>query len=127
VLSFASLTAENEGQITTNRARQDAIDDDLLLEETMKAMAVGMDADNDAIRRNPGNPPTEGDDIADARTEMKLDYAPGRRDLTSPTGVLLCGVSQRIHFIQREHFEPTSAFSLLSLIRTSCLPSAILD
>ena len=43
---------------------------------------------------------------------MKLDYGLGRdaltlsdfvRALTSPTGVLLCGVSQRIHFIQREH------------------------
>ena len=112
VHSFASLTAENEAQITTNRARQDAIDDDLLLEETMKAMAAGMDANNDVICRNPRNPPTESDGIADARTEMKLDYAPGRSDLTlsdfvcaltSPTGVLLCGVSQRIHFIQREH------------------------
>jgi hypothetical protein len=40
VRSFASLTAEKEAQITTNRARQDAIDDDLLLEETMKTMAA---------------------------------------------------------------------------------------
>ena len=71
--SFASLTAENEAQITTNRARQDAIDDYLLLEETMNTMAAGMDTDHDAICRNPRNPPTEGDGIADARTEMKLD------------------------------------------------------
>ena len=60
-------------QITANRARQNAIDDNLLLEETMKAIAAGMDANNDAICRNPRNPPTEGDGIADARTEMKLD------------------------------------------------------
>jgi hypothetical protein len=86
VRSFASLAAENEAQITTNQARQDAIDDD------------------------PRNPPPEGDGIVNARTEMKLDYAPGRNDLTmsdfvfaltSPTGILLCGVSQRIHFIRR--------------------------
>jgi hypothetical protein len=69
-------------------------------------MAAGMDADNDAICRNPRNQPTEGDGIVDARTEMKLDYAPGRSDPTLSDfvcGVLLCGISQRIHFIQCEN------------------------
>ena len=112
VRSFASLTAENEVQTTANQARQAAIDDDLLFEETLRAMDSGMNGNNNATRLNPGNPAPEGEGIVDARMEMKLDYGQGREDLTlsdficaltSSTGVLLCGVSQRIHFIQREH------------------------
>lgn len=114
---FASLTAENKEQTTANRARQEVIDDNLLLEETPKAMTASINADNDAICRNPRNPPPQGDGIADACMEMELDYEPGRDDLTlsdfvcaltSPNSILLCGVLQRIHFIQREHSKHTN-------------------
>ena len=55
VRSFASLAAENEVQTNANQARQEAIDDDLLFEATLRAMDSGTNADNNAIRRNPGN------------------------------------------------------------------------
>ncbi len=52
VHSFASLTAGNELQTTAKQARHEAIaiDYDLLLEATLRAMDAGMNADNDAIR-----------------------------------------------------------------------------
>ena len=108
---FAALTDENDTAVTSNQARQAAIDDDALLSATLRAMEAGMNNDRLAPVA-PGNLLRDGQGIADVRSEMLADYALGRDDLTlsdilcaltSSDGVRLIGVSQVIHEIHREY------------------------
>jgi len=95
------LTDENDTAVTSNQARQAAIDDDALLSATLRAMEAGMNNDRLAPVA-PGNLLRDGQGIADVRSEMLADYALGRDDLTlldvlcaltSSDGVRLIGVS----------------------------------
>ena len=108
---FAALTDENDTVVTPSQARQAAIDDDAILSATLRAMEAGMNNDHLAPVA-PGNLLRDGQGIADVRSEMLVDYALGRDDLTSSDilcaltssdGVRLIGVSQVIHEIHREY------------------------